>query len=244
MIRQVIRMVSHIITRALAEGRTNLTEMESKDILEQAGIPVVETRMATSPEEAAALAGEMGYPVVMKISSMDILHKSDAGGVRTGIGDTDAVGETFDDIMKCAREYDPGARIEGVTVQRQVPRGVEIIIGGTVDPIFEEVVMFGLGGIWIELMKDVSFRLAPTTREEAMNMIKEIKGYPLLRDFRGRAGVDLEAIAETIVKVSHIMRENPIAELDINPLFAREDGLTCVDARIVLRKGEGAGAAP
>ncbi len=236
-------MVSHIITRALAEGRTNLTEIESKDVLEEADISVVETKMATSTEDAVSLANDMGYPVVMKISSIDILHKSDAKGVRTGIENADSVSETFHDIMRAAREYDPGARIEGVTVQQQVPRGVEIIIGGTVDPIFEEVVMFGLGGVWIELMKDVSFRLAPTTKEEAMNMIREIKGYPLLRDFRGRAGVDMNAIAESIVKVSHIMRENPIAELDINPLFARTSGVICVDARIVMKKEDGADAA-
>jgi len=186
-------------------------------------------------EEAVSLASKIGFPVVMKISSMDILHKSDAKGVRTGIDSEEEVARVFGEIMDAAREYDLQARIEGVTVQRQIPRGVEIIIGGTVDPIFEEVVMFGLGGIWIELMKDVSFRLAPTTVEEAMNMIHEIKGYPLLRDFRGRAGVDMEAIAGAIVRVSRIMKENPIAELDINPLFARSDGVICVDARIVLK---------
>lgn len=217
-----------------ADGKLELTELESKEILKLIGVSVAETKLGRKKEEAKKIAKSFGYPVVLKISSIDILHKSDAGGVRTYLKNSDEVEIAFDEIIESAKKYNKNARIDGIVVQKHIKRGVEVIVGGIRDKIFGPAVMFGLGGIWIELMKDVSFRLAPVKKTTAKEMIKEIRGYPILGKFRGGRGVDINGIADIIVKISNLMTNYNIREIDVNPIFARSDGTIAVDARIVL----------
>jgi acetyl-CoA synthetase (ADP-forming) len=226
-----------LFLKVASENRRELTEMESKNVLEEYNVPVVKTQLATTTEDAIELASELQYPVVLKIASPDILHKIDAGGVKTFLDAPNDVGNAFKEIIENAKKYDPKARILGVTVQNQIPRGVEVIVGGLKDPVFGPCVMFGMGGTWVEVMNDVSFRLAPTDVESAQEMISEIKAYPLLTRYRGSEGVAIDKIADIIVKISNLMAENlNIAEIDVNPIFARVDSVVAVDARIVLEE--------
>lgn len=217
-----------------ALGKKELTELDSKEILKSIGVPIVETKLAKTKKEAGKIAEDFGYPIVLKISSIDILHKSDAGGVKTFLNNSDEVEIAFDEIMNSCIKYNDKARIDGIVVQKHVKRGVEVIVGGLKDDIFGATVMFGLGGVWIELMKDVSFRLAPVNRATAKEMIKEIRGYPILGKFRGSDGVDINGITEVIVKISELMANYEIREIDVNPIFARSDSIIAVDARILL----------
>jgi acetyl-CoA synthetase (ADP-forming) len=226
-----------LIENISSEGRRELTELEAKRVLEGYNIPVVQTELATNESEAIELSETLEYPVVLKIASLDILHKVDAGGVKTALKNSNEVANAFNDIIESAKKYDPSARILGVTVQHHIPRGVEVIVGGLKDPIFGPCVMFGMGGTWVEVMNDVSFRLAPTDINNANRMIKEIKAYPLLTRYRGSEGVDISGIADIIVKISTLMHENSIiSEVDVNPVFARVDSTIAVDARIVLEE--------
>ncbi len=228
-------VVSEMIQQLKTEKRRELTELEAKSILEEYDIPVVRTELATSQDETVTLAQSMGYPIVLKIASPHILHKVDAGGVKTFLENAEDITNAFEEIIENAKQYDPHAKILGVTVQHQVPRGVEVIVGGLKDPVFGPCVMFGMGGTWVEVMNDVSFRLAPTDPDSAQKMVTEIKAYPLLTRYRGSEGVDIEGIADIIVKVSKLMAENDqICEIDVNPIFARVDSVIAVDARIVL----------
>ena len=229
--------VKNIFQMVLEKNRRELTELEAKNVLDECGIPVVRTELAATAAEAAALAGEVEYPVVLKIASPDILHKVDAGGVKTFLENSADVIHAFEEVIANAKRYDPEARILGATVQHQIPRGIEVIVGGLKDPIFGPCTMFGMGGTWVEVMNDVSFRLAPTSLDAAKEMITEIKAYPLLTRYRGSEGVDIDTIADIIVKVSNLMAEyNEISEIDVNPIFARVDGAVAVDARIVLEE--------
>lgn len=229
--------VEKLFHQVTAENRRELTEIEAKTVLEEYDIPVIRTELASTVDEAVTLANECEYPVVLKIASPDILHKVDAGGVKTFIETPELVKHAFNEIIENAKKYDPKARILGVTVQHQVPRGVEVIVGGLKDPVFGPCVMFGMGGTWVEVMNDVSFRLAPTTLKLAKEMISEIHAYPLLTRYRGNEGVDIEKVADVIVKISNLMAENPnIDEIDVNPIFARVDNVIAVDARIVLEE--------
>lgn len=229
-----IEKLFHLVT---SENRRELTEIEAKTVLEEYEIPVIKTEIANNVEDALKLANECKYPVVLKIASPDILHKVDAGGVRTFIETPETVKLAYYEILENANKYDPQARILGVTVQHQVPRGVEVIVGGLKDLVFGPCVMFGMGGTWVEVMNDVSFRLAPTTFKYAKEMISEIHAFPLLTRYRGNEGVDIDKIADVIVKVSNLMAENlNIAEIDVNPIFARVDNVIAVDARIVLEE--------
>jgi acyl-CoA synthetase (NDP forming) len=177
----------------------------------------------------------MGFPVVMKIVSPDIIHKTDSGGVRLNIRNTTEAGNSYGEILSTVRKKHPGVRIEGVSVQKMVSRGVELIIGVTKDAQFGPVLMFGLGGIFVEVLKDVSFKIIPLTRKDAQDMIKEIKGYPVLGGFRGQEAVSIPILEDVILKVSEFVDTNPeIKELDINPIFAYKEGATAVDARIIL----------
>ncbi len=229
--------VRELFEKISTEHRRELTELEAKWVLEDYNIPVIRTELAITAFEAIKLATDMGYPVVLKIASPDILHKVDAGGVKTLLKDPPEVEHAFHEIISNAKKYNAQARIFGVTVQQHIQRGVEVIVGGLKDPIFGPCVMFGMGGTWVEIMNDVSFRLAPTNKNNAIEMMKEIKAYPLLTRYRGSEGVDLEGIADIIVKVSNLMYENDIiAEVDVNPVFARTDASIAVDARIVLEE--------
>jgi acyl-CoA synthetase (NDP forming) len=212
-----------------------LNEFESKEMLRKAGLPVIETRLVTSKQAAIDAAKEIGFPVVMKIASPDISHKSDIGGVRLDLANATQVGKAYRDIIDAVKTKVPDAKIEGVTVQAMAQAGVEVIIGMSKDPQFGPVMMFGLGGILVEILKDVSFRLVPLERKDAAEMIREIKGYALLKGVRGQPPVNIAALEKLIVKISDFIDKNPqIKELDLNPLIASPDGVIAVDARIVL----------
>jgi acyl-CoA synthetase (NDP forming) len=204
-----------------------LTEHESKKLLAEYGIPVTREAVARSREDALLLAREIGFPVAMKISSPDIAHKNAAGCVLLDVG-VQAVGAAFEMIMEGAKKHAPDARIDGVLVQEMVPRGTEIVIGITCDPQFGHAVMFGLGGVFVEVLDDVSFRIVPLTKRDAIEMTEEIRGRSIL------AGCDAGAIVDTILRVSEMAAKENILELDINPLIARDRGVVAVDARAVI----------
>ena len=227
--------VESIVSRARAEGRTLLSEIEAKELLHEAGVPVERAVLATTEEEARAEAQRIGYPVVLKIVSPDIAHKSDIGGVKVGLEDDAAVVTAFNEIMVNAKKASPGAEIEGIAVQRMAPEGTEVIVGMTTDAQFGPVVMFGLGGIMVEVLKDVSFRVVPVTERDARQMIDEIRGRAILDGVRGQPPADKAAITSAILKVSEFVEQNPeVLELDLNPMRVYPDGAIAVDARIVL----------
>lgn len=212
-----------------------LTEIESKELLKRAGIPVVEAKLATTKKQAISMGKELGFPVVLKVISADVIHKSDSGGVRLGLDNSTQVGRAYSDIMSSVRQRHPQATIQGISVQPMAPPGIEVIIGMSTDSQFGPVIMFGLGGVLVEILKDVSFRIVPVTRRDAAEMVREIKGYPILAGFRGQKPASVPALEELIVKVSQFIERNPqVRELDLNPVFAYEDKAVAVDARVVL----------
>ena len=224
-----------VIEKAKKEGRAVLTEIEAKELLKQAGIDVVDTRLATSKEEAVSISRKLGFPVVLKIASPDVIHKSDAGGVKLDLKTATQAGKAYDDIMKAIKKQYPEANIHGVSVQKMARPGVEVIIGMSTDAQFGPVIMFGLGGVFVEILKDVSFRIVPLEKRDAREMIREIKGYPLLEGYRGQEPVDVDNLEKLVLAVSDFVEKNPeIEELDINPIYAYSDGAVAVDARIIL----------
>jgi acetyl-CoA synthetase (ADP-forming) len=224
-----------VAAQAKAEGRSLLSEIEAKELLHAAGVPVARTVLATSIDEAREKAEEVGYPVVLKIVSPDISHKSDVGGVKVGLEDADAVGAAFEEILASAKKAVPEARITGIAVQHMAPDGTEVIVGMTTDPQFGPVVMFGLGGILVEVLKDVSFRVVPLEDRDAAQMIDEIKGQAILDGVRGQPPVDKAAVQDAILKVSKFVADHPeVQELDLNPMLVYPDGAIAVDARIVI----------
>ncbi len=224
-----------ILTQARSEHRTLLNEIESKQLLQEAGVSVTTTELAINPEQARIHADRIGYPVVLKIVSPDIVHKSDVGGVRVGLEDAEAVTAAFDEIIASAKSAVPDASITGVAVQNMVPEGTEVIVGMTTDPQFGPVMMFGLGGIMVEILKDVSFRLVPLTERDAAQMVREIKGNTLLNGVRGQPPADKAALCRAILNVAGFIEQHPeIKELDLNPMIAYPNGAIAVDARIVL----------
>ena len=213
-----------------------LNEAEAKKLLEQAGIPVNDTRLARTRSEAVSLSREIGFPVALKVVSPDVVHKSDIGGVKVGLINTAQVQKAYTEIIANVKESLPDATIEGVSVQKMVLPGVEIIIGVTEDAQFGPVIMFGLGGIWVEAIKDVVFRVVPVTAWDAEEMVREIKGFAVLQGYRGQEAVDLSFLAKLITRISEFIEKNPrIKELDINPLIAYSDSAVAVDARIVMK---------
>lgn len=227
--------MSDPIAAARAAGRTLLTEVESKELLHNAGIPVTVSKLATTADEAAKIARSIGYPVVMKIVSGDIAHKSDVGGVMLGLKTAKAVKEGFDAMMERVRANAPGARIDGVAVQQMAEPGTEVIVGLTTDPQFGHVMMFGLGGIFVEVLKDVAFRIVPLEARDASQIVREIKAFPVLEGVRGQAGADLAALEKLLLQVSEFAVAHPeVRELDLNPVLARPDGVIAVDARVVV----------
>ena len=217
------------------EKKTQLTEIEAKELLKEAGIPVIETKLARTKKEAISLSKGMGFPVVLKIASPEIIHKSDSGGVKLQLTNVTQVSKAYSEIMSSIRQNLSRVRIEGVSVQKMARPGVEVIVGMSQDAQFGPVLMFGLGGILVEVLKDVSFRMVPVTRRDANEMIREIKGYSLLQGYRGQESVDISSLEQIIVKVSGFVEQSPqIKELDLNPIFAYKDGAVVVDARIIL----------
>ncbi|MBN1375614.1 MAG: acetate--CoA ligase family protein [Dehalococcoidia bacterium] len=226
---------AEILGKARKEKRTLLTEIESKEMLKGAKIPVVETKLAKTKTEAVELAKKMGFPVVLKIVSPDVVHKSDAGGVKLGIQNATQAGKAYSEILASIKKHYPKAKIVGISVQKMAKQGIEVIIGMTKDAQFGPVIMFGLGGILVEVLKDVSFRIVPMTKRDAKEMITEIKGFPILKGYRGQDPADVPYLEDLIVKVSEFVDKTPeIKELDLNPIFAYKDGATAVDARIIL----------
>ncbi len=224
-----------VIDRAKSEGRAVLTEVESKQILEEAGIPAASARLARTADEAVNAAAEFGYPVVLKIVSPEVTHKSDVGGVKLNLDSAETVAAAFQEITKAVKRQQSDARIEGVAVQKMARPGIEVIVGMSKDPQFGPVLMFGLGGVLVEVLKDVAFRIVPLEARDARQMIREIKGFPVLEGFRGQEPADLEALEKLLLKVSAFVEAHPeIEELDLNPVFAYKDGALAVDARIVV----------
>ena len=224
-----------VIDIARSEGRNILTEIEAKELLKQAGVNVVDTKLAISKAEAISISQQFGFPAVLKIASSDVVHKSDAGGVKLGLKTARQVGKAYDDILKAIKKQYPEAMIQGISVQKMARPGVEVIIGMSKDAQFGPVLMFGLGGIFVEVLKDVSFRIVPLVPRDAREMIREIKGYPLLEGYRGQEPVGAANLEELIMKVSDFVEKNPeVKELDLNPIFAYRDGAVAVDARVIL----------
>ncbi len=229
-----------IIKQARADKRDSLTEIEAKEVFSAYGLPVTVTKLAKSEDEAVQLACDVGYPVVMKIVSPDILHKSDAGGVKVNIQDEQGVRDAYRTILKNAKSYKDNARIHGVAIQEMAPWGTEVILGSVNDATFGPTMMFGLGGIFVEVLKDVTFRVAPVPTSQAMRMLGEIWGAPILRGVRGEDPRDQEALAETISSYSSMIVDlaDEVSELDANPVLVYEQGkgVKVVDARIILKK--------
>jgi acyl-CoA synthetase (NDP forming) len=219
------------------EGRSILTEFESKELLKQVGIPIVETKLAKTQKEAVSLSQKIGFPVALKIASPDVIHKSESGGVKLGLNNVAQVKTAYNEIIESVNQQYPGAVIQGISVQKMVRPGTEVIVGTSKDPQFGPVIMFGLGGIFVEVLKDVSFRIIPVSQRDAQEMIQEIKGYPLLQGYRGKEPANIPVLVEMILKISKFVEENPqIKELELNPIFAYADGAAAVDARILLEE--------
>ena len=224
-----------VVAQARTEGRTLLNEVEAKQAIIDAGIPATVTTLATSADEARKQADEMGYPVVLKIVSNDIAHKSDVGGVKLNLQNGDEVAAAYDEIIANAKKAEPNANILGVSVQQMAKSGTEVIVGMTTDPQFGPVMMFGLGGVMVEVLKDVAFRVVPLTEKDAHDMITDIKGKAILDGVRGQPPADLDALAGAILKVSEFVQAHPeVKELDLNPVFAYDKGALAVDARILI----------
>lgn len=219
------------------QGRTILTEIEAKKVIKDAGIKIIATRLAKTQKEAVSVATEIGFPLVLKIASPDITHKTDAGGVKAGLKNATEVKKAYAEIMASVREKYPKSKIEGVAVESMARPGTEIIIGMYKDAQFGPVIMFGLGGIFVEVLKDVSFRLIPIVKRDAEEMIREIKGYALLNGYRGQEPAHLPSLVDALLKLSALVEKTPeIKEIDLNPVFAYKDSAVAVDARIVLEE--------
>jgi len=225
-----------LIINALTAGRQALLEPEAKALVSAWGIQVPKSVLVEGLEDVAIKSNEITPPFVLKVVSQDILHKREFGGVITGIKDSEEASVALKELKNNLAEKAPKARIGGFLLEETVPTGIELIIGGLRDPQFGPAVMFGTGGIAVELVKDVSFRLAPLNREEVFDMMREVKSYPLLTGFRGSKPVDMEKLASAVMKLSDILLEiEEIKEIEINPLLVYEEGAVAVDARVVLK---------
>ena len=235
--------VQAVLDQALTEGSTSLSAAEAKKVADAYGIPTPGEGLATSADEAAALSAEIGFPVVLKIASPDILHKTDAGGVLVGIEDAQAAAKGYDEIVRNAKTYNADATITGVQVQQMLRSGPdvqEVIIGAVTDPTFGKIVAFGLGGVLVEVLKDVTFRLAPATTDEARSMVDGIQAAEILSGVRGAEGVDKDAVASVIQRLSDLVSDFPqFAEVDLNPVLATKGGATAVDVRIIVDEQAG-----
>ncbi|MCS5566678.1 MAG: acetate--CoA ligase family protein [Pseudomonadales bacterium] len=227
--------VRNVLAKAKEDRRNSLTSSEAKQVAGAYGIVTPAEGLATSIDEAVAIASEIGFPVVLKIVSPDILHKTDAGGVIADISNVDGVRASYATILDNAKAHNAAAHIDGVQVQAQVTGGLEVIVGATTDPVFGKLVAFGLGGTLVEILQDVTFRLAPAESGDAHAMLDDISGSKILDGVRGESGVDRNALAQTIENVSHLVNDFPeISELDLNPVFASTAGAVAADVRVLL----------
>ncbi len=230
--------VEEIFRAVKEDGRKVLFPHEAGDVVKAYGVTAPESKLAKNAEDAVQFAEEIGYPVVMKIVSPDIMHKTDIGGVELNLTNSEMVRIAFDEIMRKAKKAQPLANIYGVTVDDMVPKGREMIIGMSRDPQFGPMVMFGLGGIYVNFLKDVSFRLAPLNEREAQNMMEETKSYAILEGVRGQSKSDIDSLREAIIRISHLVWDFPeISELDINPILVYEvgGGVSALDVKMTLK---------
>jgi acetyltransferase len=229
--------VRKLFAEVRESGRVELGELEARTVIEAYGMRLPQSRLARSPEEAVEIAADIGYPVVMKISSPDILHKSDIGGVKVGLSDATTVRDNYELIEYRARKYSPNARVWGMLVQEMVRKGREMLVGVSRDPQFGPLVAVGMGGIYVEVLKDVAFRLAPISKEEVSSQVRSIRTFPLLRGVRGDPPADIASIEDVVLRVSQLVTDFPeIVEMDINPLVVHNqgEGAIVLDARIIL----------
>jgi acyl-CoA synthetase (NDP forming) len=227
--------VAEIFSKVRKERRKFLLETEAKAVCMEYGIPVTEFKLVKSEGEAVQFAGKIGYPIVLKIVSPDIIHKSDVGGVITNLKDAKDVRNSYKQILRNVKKLKVKAKIVGLLVQEMAPSSTEVIVGATKDPQFGPAIMFGLGGIFVEILKDVTFRIAPITEEDAREMITEVKAYPLLKGYRNMPPADIDSIIEILLNTSRlVMQHEEIKELDLNPIMVYEKGAKTVDARIIL----------
>lgn len=227
--------IQDIINKCIADGDVVIPELEAQKICKAHQINCPPTSLVTDKQQCIKAAEEMSYPVVIKIFSRQIVHKSDVGGVIVGIANTDELDKAYDTLMANVKKNCPDAEIGGVVVQKQMPKGIEVVVGALKNEQFGPVVMFGMGGVYVEVFKDVSFRLAPYDKAEALRQVKETKVYKLLQGVRGDKPADLDALCEVIVNTGLLISKYPeIKELDFNPVFCYPDGCTVVDARLVL----------
>lgn len=232
----LVQRISRSIEGARESERVYLPEPEAKALCIEYGIPVPRFSVTRTPEEALRFAEEIGYPVVLKVVSPQVIHKSDVGGVITKIGDSKQVKNAYERILTSVRKNKPDAEIRGVLVEEMAPATTEVIVGATRNPQFGPVLMFGLGGILVEILKDVSFRVAPINSSDALEMITELKAYPVLKGYRNQPPADINALIEILLNVSKLVVERPeIWDIDLNPVLVYEKGAKAVDARISLQ---------
>jgi acetyl-CoA synthetase (ADP-forming) len=230
-----MKVISQIFNKAVKEGRKYLLETEAKTVCMEYGIPVTKFKLAKNEAEAVKFAEEIGYPVVLKIVSPDIIHKSDVGGVIVNLKDAKDVRNAYKQILENVRKHRAKAKIVGVLIQEMAPSSTEVIVGAIKDPQFGPALMFGLGGIFVEVLKDVTFRVAPIMEDEAREMIAEVKAYQLLKGYRNTPPADIDAIVKILLNTSRLVMEHQeIKELDLNPIMVYEKGAKTVDARIIL----------
>jgi acyl-CoA synthetase (NDP forming) len=226
---------SNLFNKVYKEKRKFLLEPEAKTVCMEYGIPVTKYKLAKNEAEAIKFAEHMGFPVVLKIVSPDIIHKSDVGGVMIDLKTAKDVREAYRQILANVKKHKADAKIIGLLVQEMAPSSTEVIVGAIKDPQFGPTVMFGLGGIFVEVLKDVTFRVAPITEEEACEMITEVRAYPLLKGYRNTPPADIDAIVKILLKTSRLVMEHQeIKELDLNPIIVYKKGAKAVDARIIL----------
>ena len=227
--------IQDFLQNKLNSNQTVLTEFESKELLQEIGIPIPGQKLTTSKDETISASETIGFPVALKLMAEDIIHKSDTGAVKLNLKSKEEVGNAYEELMKI-----PSEKQKMISVQKMAPEPItELIIGMTTDAQFGPALMFGIGGILVELLEDVSFRIAPIEEYDAKEMIHDIKGFPILDGYRGKPKADLNAIVDTLMKISDLVtKHEEIFEMDLNPVFIYDKGLICVDARIILKKKE------
>lgn len=230
------QLIERLVIDAQSLGRKNLPEPDAKEILRLSGVPVPRSHVAKDLRGATEVAEKLGYPLALKVVSPDIVHKSDVGGVALGVRNAKELEDKWAEMVLSVADESATSIIEGFLIEEMAPKGAEVIIGAVRDEQFGPLIMFGTGGVSVELMKDVSFRLGPLSKKEAIGMMTEVKGFALLTGYRGDTFKDIEAVSEVILLVSNIMEEvDALKELEINPLFVYERGVMAVDARAVLK---------
>jgi acetyl-CoA synthetase (ADP-forming) len=227
--------VTKIFEQAKSEGRKFLLEYEAKAVCQEYGIPVTKVKVSKNAEEAAEFSAQIGYPVVLKIVSPDVIHKFDVGGVILDVNSKEEAKNGFNQILENVKKHKPNAQIDGILIQEMAPSSTEVIVGCIKDAQFGPTLMFGFGGTFVEVMKDVSFRIAPIDEADAREMMTEVKAYPILQGCRGQPPADIETLTKILLNVSKLVIDYPeIRELDLNPIMVYEKGAKTVDARIIL----------